>query len=152
MIKKFKRLMSVVCMIAVVMCLFSGSAFAASVGAGVPRPPVPPIDLPPVSLIQFDSVKLYSNTVPQGGSTTVYGFVVLARSNVTIKVTLQKYYNSYNAYTINTYTGVYSPSNTIVSFVIPLNLQSQSAGHYKVVVESTEYARTISKTLDFYIT
>ncbi|MBQ6271958.1 MAG: hypothetical protein IJK65_09620 [Clostridiales bacterium] len=152
MIKRFKRLVSVICMIAVVVCLFSGSAFAASIGSGGPKPPLPPIDLPLPSFIQFDSVKLTSNSIPQGGSATVYGFVIYARSSVNIKVSLQKYYNSYNAYTINTYTMVKSPTSGIVSFVVPLNLQSQSAGHYQVVVEATEYGRTISKTLPLYIT
>ncbi|MBR5417730.1 MAG: hypothetical protein IK109_06845 [Clostridiales bacterium] len=152
MIKKFKRLMSVVCMIAVVMCLFSGSAFAASVGAGVPRPPVPPIDLPLPSFIEFDGVKLYNTTIPQGGSTSVYGFVVMARSTVTIKATVKKYYNSYSAYSIASYTTTSNPTSGIASFVIPLNLQSQSKGHYQVVVEAKEYGKTISKTLEFYIT
>lgn len=139
-------------MIAVVVCLFSGSAFAASIGKGGPTiPPVPPIDFH-LSFIEFDSVKLYSNTIPQGYSTSVYGFVIQARSTVTIKATVKKYYNSYSAYSIASYTTTSNPTSGIASFVIPLNLQSQSAGHYQVVVEATEYARTISKTLDFYIT
>ena len=149
--KSFKRLVSVVCMIAVVLCIFSGSAFAASVGTGGVRPPHPPIDFH-LSFIEFDGVKLYSTTIPQGYSTSVYGFVIQARSTVTVKATVKKYYNSYSAYSIASYTTTSNPTNGIASFVIPLNLQSQSAGHYQVLVEATEYGRTIPKTLDFYIT
>ena len=149
--KSFKRLVSVVCMFAVVVCLFSGSAFAASVGTGGLKPPVP-IDLPLPSFIEFDGVKLYSTTIPQGGSTSVYGFVIMARSTVKIKATVKKYYNSYSAYSIASYTTTSNPTSGIASFVIPLNLQSQSKGHYQVLVEATEYGRTIPKTLDLYIT
>ena len=148
--KSIKRLVSVVCMIAVVVCLFSGSAFAAGIGSGGPKPPVPPIDFH-LSFIEFDGVKLYNTTIPQGYSTSVYGFVIQARSTVTVKATVKKYYNSYSAYSIASYTTTSNPTSGIASFVIPLNLQSQSTGHYQVLVEATEYGRTISKTLDFYI-
>ena len=155
--KSIKRLVSVVCMIALVVCLFSGSAFAAGIGSGGPKPPVPPIDFH-LSFIEFDGVKLYNTTIPQGYSTSVYGFVIQARSTVTVKATVKKYYNSYSAYTVQTFTETRYPvlmtdklEDTNI-FKSQLNLQSRSAGHYVLEIQAKEYGRTISTSLSFYIT
>ena len=159
-----KRFVSIVSVLAVLVCLVSGFAVAkpvsaASVGGGLrppynPPPPKPPFDL---SLIIFQNVGI-SSSFPQGTNATVNGSVILVRSSVQLKVTLKKYYNSYSAYTVGTYSQTIPYSGSSITLqntsVIrnSLNLKSRPAGHYQLVIEATENGKTISTTLNFYIT
>lgn len=160
--KTSKRLLSVVTLLTVIVCLFSGFAAVkpvnADIGGGGPNiPPHPPISI--LSKIQFASVGLAPTSFPQGSDSTILGRVKNVQYSVNLKVTLKKYYNSYSAYTVGTYTDTRTPDsygNVYLSdssiFRSQLNMKSLSTGHYVLVIEASEGIRTISTTLNFYVT
>ena len=160
MSRKFKRFLSVVSALAVVMCIFSGFATAKPVNAAAlskPGPVGPTVPFNP-SFITFSNVAITPSSFPQGTDAKVTGQIAMARSSVHITVTLKKYYNSYSAYTVATFTDTMYPSFLSINladsaiFKSQLNLKSRSTGHYLLEIQAQEYGRTINTTLSFYIT
>lgn len=157
---RFKRFVSAVSVIAVAVCLFSGFAATKPVNAAAlnkPGPSGPTIPYNP-SFIVFSDVKISPASFPQGTNAKVTGEIGMAHSSVKLTVTLKKYYNSYSAYTVQTFTETRYPVLMTVKledtniFKSQLNLQSRSAGHYVLEIQAKEYGRTISTSLSFYIT
>jgi len=159
---KIMHSLSVIIMIAVMMSIFTG-AVSADVKTGL-QPPYNPPPQPPfhvLNVIEFSSVGLTQTSIPQGGSSSIYGRVKKVQCSVNLTVTLKKYYNSYSPYTVATYTDTRSPNsegNVFLSdskiFKSDLKFSTLSKGHYVLVIQAQEspLVPAISKTIDFYIT
>ena len=161
---KFKRFVSVLSVLAVVMCMFSGFAGTKQVNAvvgGKPGPNIPP-NPPPIVIIgeiEFMNVGLTRYSFPQGSSASICGSIIKIKQSVSLTVKLKQYYNSYSAYTIGTYTDSMTPNSNGVAYLMyspifssQLNLASRPAGHYVLEIQAREGIKVITKTLDFYIT
>ncbi len=124
-----------------------------------PTPTIPMLPAPTPKPIAFKGVGISQSSFPQGSNATVYGRVENVQSTVKLKVYLKRYYNSYAASTIASYSDtlganssniVYLQNSSI--FKYSLNLKSRPAGHYQLVIEATSNGKTISTSFGFYIT
>ena len=160
---KFKRLVSVFSVLAVVMCMFSGVAGKKQVNAlpgGNPvtvDPPPPPVVV--IGKIEFSPIGLSMSTFPQGTNSVVYGRVMKVQRSVELTVTLKRYYNSYSPYAVATFKETRTPNSDgnvflydTTIFKSKLNLASRPAGHYVIEVKAKEGFKTIVKNIDFTIT
>ena len=104
-------------------------------GTPTPTPTVPAgPELPrPV----FKGVYMGQTSFPQGTNVGVYGRVINIFSSVSLRISLKRYYNSSNAYTVQSWTDtmganssgvVYLQNSSVIKY--SLNLASRPAGNY----------------------
>ena len=108
---------------------------------------------------EFRDVYIARTSFPQGANVGVYGRVINIYSSVSLQISLKRYYNSYNAYTIQSWNDtmganssgvVYLQNSSVIRY--SLNLASRPAGNYVLEIKATDRTTGLSSTKCLYFT
>lgn len=126
---------------------------------GTPTPTPTIMPAPELPKPEFKDVYIGKTSFPQGTNVGVYGRVTRIYSSVKLQITLKRYYNSANAYTVQSWTdtmganssGVVYLQNSSI-FKYSLNLASRPAGNYVLEIKATDKTTWRSSTKNLYFT